>query len=65
MKKLYEQTNILVTELQMIADAISEYNPGLRKDKTPLSVIQHDLACFGREITGLYAEIGKKVREGE
>ena len=63
MKKLCEQTIQLVTEFQIIADAISEYNPGLRKDKTPLDVIQHNLACLGWELTWLYSEIGTKIKK--
>lgn len=63
MKQIAEQANALVKELQMIADNLSEYNPGrFCKDKTPLDVIQYDLACFGRELTWLYAEIGKLIK---
>jgi hypothetical protein len=31
MKQIAEQANALVKELQMIADNLSEYNPGLGK----------------------------------
>ncbi|MCK4330894.1 hypothetical protein KAX02_13775 [candidate division WOR-3 bacterium] len=62
MKRIAEQANNLVEELQKIADSLADYNPGLCKDKT-LDVIQYDLACLGREITWFYAEIGKKIKE--
>ena len=62
MKKLAEQANNLVREMQMVSDSISDYNPGLSKEKTPLHVIQYDLASLEREITALYSKIGDKVR---
>jgi hypothetical protein len=62
MKAIAEQAAQLVTEAQMIADNLAEYNPGLCKDKIPLDVIQYDLACLGRDLTWLYAEIGKKIK---
>lgn len=63
MKQIEEQANNLVKEFQIIADNLAEYNPGrCCKDKTPLGVIQHDLACLGRELTWLYAEIGKEIK---
>ena len=62
MKKLYEQVSQLVIELQAIADALGEYNPGLRKDKTPLPVIQYDVASVARELAGLHGEIGKLIK---
>ena len=65
MKQIAEQANNLVKEMQIIADNLAEYNPGLCKDKTPLGVIQYDLACLGRELTWLYAEIGKRIKKGE
>ena len=64
MKKLAEQANSLVKDMQMIADNLEEYNPGRCKEKTPLDVIQYDLACLGRELTWLYAGIGEKIKEG-
>ena len=63
MKRIAEQANNLAKELQTIADSLADYNPGLCKEKTPLDVIQYDLACLGREITGLYAEIGKRIKK--
>jgi hypothetical protein len=62
MKAIAEQAAQLVTEAQMIADNLAAYNPGLCKDKIPLEIIQYDLACLGRELTCLYAEIGRKVK---
>ena len=63
MKQIVEQANNLVKEMQIIADNLEEYNPGrCCKDRTPLGVIQYDLACLGRELTYLYAEIGKKIK---
>ena len=63
MKELYEQVSQLVIELQAIADALSEYNPGLCKNKTPLPVIQYDVASLARELAGLHAEIGGKIKD--
>ena len=62
MKEIAEQSRNLVAEMQMIADHLSEYNPRLCKDKIPLDVIQYDIAYLGRELTWLYAEIGKKIK---
>ena len=63
MKNLSEQADILAENMQIIADNLSEYNPGLCKNKTPLDVIQYDLACRGRELTWLYTEIGRKIKD--
>ena len=63
MKQIAERANNLVKDLQIIADTLSEYNPRLCKKKVPLSAIQFDLACLGRELTWLYAEIGKRIRD--
>ena len=63
MKQLYEQATRIATEAQIIADNLEGHNPGLCKDKTPLPTIQHDLACLGREITWLYTEIGRKIKD--
>lgn len=65
MKEIAEQASALVAEMQTIADNLSDYNPGLCKDKTPLDVIQYDIACLRRELTWLYAEIGKKVKDND
>jgi hypothetical protein len=62
LKQIAEQAAQLVTEAQMIADNLAAYNPGLCKDKIPLEIIQYDLGCLGRELTWLYAEIEKKVK---
>lgn len=64
MKKLVEQADNLVKEMQMIADNLEEYNPGrCCKDKVPLRIIQYDLACLGRELTYLFVEIGRKIKD--
>lgn len=63
MKEIAEQANNLVKELQIIADNLAEYNPGLNKKKVPLSVIQYDIACLGRDLTWLYTEIGGLVKD--
>lgn len=63
MKEITEQANKLVEKLQMIADNLADYNPGLCKDKVPLDVIQYDIACLGWELTWLYAELGKKIKK--
>lgn len=62
MEKLFDQASQIATEAQTIADNLSEYNPGLRKDKTPLPVIQYDVASLARELAGLHAEIGEKIK---
>ena len=63
MKRIAEQANNLVKEMQMIADNLTDYNPGLCKDKVPLGVIQYNLACLGRELTWLYAEIERRIKD--
>ena len=63
MKKLFEQATQIAVEAQMIADSLEEHNPGLCKDKVPLDVIQHDIACLGRELTWLYSEIETKIKK--
>jgi hypothetical protein len=62
MKKLYNKTQILVTDLQIIADNLLEYNPGLCKKKVPLNVIQTDVGSLARELATLYGEIGEKIK---
>ena len=64
MKKLYEQVSQLVIELQAIADALGEYNPGLCKNKTPLPVIRYNVASLARELAGLHGKIGEKIKNG-
>lgn len=65
MKKLAEQADNLVKEMQMIADNLEEYNPGrCCKDKVSLGIIQYDLACLGgRELTYLFVGIGRKIKD--
>ncbi len=63
MRQLVEQTEQLVKEIQIIADNLADYNPGLCKDKIPLPTIQYNLACLARELTGLHGEIGEKIRK--
>jgi hypothetical protein len=63
MKQIAKQANNLVKEMQMIADNLADYNPGLCKDKVPLGVIQYDLACLGRELTYLFVEIGRRIKD--
>ena len=66
MKQIAEQANNLVKEFQIIADSLAEYNPGRRcKDKTPLDVIQYDLASLVRELNGLHAGIGEKIKNDD
>ena len=62
MKRIAEQASSLVRDFQMIADNLAEYNPGLNKKKVPLDILQHDIACLGRELTWLYTEIGKRIK---
>ena len=64
MKRLYEQAVQLATELQRIADNISEYNPGLCKKKVPLEIIQYDVASLAKELAGLHEKIGEKIKNG-
>lgn len=63
MKKLFEQASQIVTEAQMIADSLAEYNPGLCKNKVPLDVIQYDAASLARELASLHGKIGGKIRD--
>jgi len=63
MKRIAEQSAQLVTDAQIIADNLAEYNPGLCKKKVPLQVIQHDLATLMREFAILYGNIGEKVKD--
>jgi hypothetical protein len=64
MKKLYDKTQMLVTDLQIIANNISEHNPGLcSKKKVPLNVIQADIGNLARELATLYGEIGEKIKD--
>ncbi len=65
MKAIAEQAAQLVTEAQMIADNLADYNPGLSKDKVPLEILQYDLACLGKDLTWLYSEIGKEVKDND
>lgn len=51
MKNLSKKADILVKDMQIIADNLAEYNPGLCKKKVPLEVIQYDIACLRRELT--------------
>ena len=62
MKGLHEKIEQLVQQLQMTADSLGDYNPGLCKDKIPLETIQYDLACLGRELTWIYSELGRKIK---
>ena len=62
-KQLVEQTEQLVKEIQIIANNLADYNPGLCKDKIPLPTIQYNLACLARELTDLHGEIGEKIRK--
>jgi len=62
MEKLYNQTNQLVKDLQMIADNIFDYNSGLCKKRIPLNIIQYDIATLARDLAKLHGEIGEKIR---
>ena len=63
MKQIANQANSLAIDMQIIADNLAEYNPGLNKKKVPLSAIQYDLACLGRGLTYLFVEIGKRIKD--
>ena len=63
MEKLYNQANQSVNDMQIIADNIFDYNSGLCKRKVPLDTIQYDVACLARELTILYTEIGRKIKD--
>ena len=63
MKKLYQQADGLTKELQIIADNLAEYNPGLCKRKVPLETIQYDIASLIRDLSRIHAEIGKKIKK--
>lgn len=62
MKRIAKQAEQLVKEMQIIADNLGDYNPGLCKRKVPLDVIQYDVASLARELASLHGEIGEKIR---
>jgi len=63
MKEIHQQAEDLVQKLQMIANNLGDYNPGLCKNKIPLDAIQYNIGCLGRELTYLFADIGKKIKD--
>lgn len=63
MKKLFLIAEQLVKEMQIIADSLRDYNPGLCKRKVPLDVIQYDVASLARELASLHGDIGEKIKE--
>ena len=65
MKQIAEQADSLVKDMQIIVDNLAEYNPELCKEKTPLSVIQYDVASVARELAGLHGKIGEKIKNDD
>lgn len=66
MEHLVKQAQDLVDEAKEIATNLFEYNPGiLNKNKMPLRNIQQSVASLMRECGGLFASIGKKIKEGK
>ena len=65
MKKICEAAEQLEIEGQLIANALSEYNPGLNKKRIPLDCIQHDIAVLMQRYSRIYAEIGEKIKWGK
>ena len=66
MKKLYEQAHQLTKDMEEIATNVFAYNPSitkLRQGKVLLETIQYDVATLTRGLAGLYAELGKKIKE--
>ncbi len=63
MKKLFEQVSQIVVEAQIIVDSLAEYNSELSKNKTPLKVIQYDVASLVRELKDLHKKIGDKIKD--
>ncbi|MEA3313537.1 MAG: hypothetical protein U9Q18_04095 [Caldisericota bacterium] len=63
MKKLAEEADRLVFEMQMIADNLAEYNSGFSKKKVPLEALQYDVASLARELAGMHGELGRKIKE--
>lgn len=63
MRELYEQTNLFIKDVEKIAANLFAYNPGSGQKKVPLENIQHDVATLTKDLTGLYADIGKIIRE--
>lgn len=59
LEKVYIHATELVINMQMIADSLFDYNSGLCKKKTPLSVIQYDVSTLAHNLTELYGDIGK------
>lgn len=64
MKKLSEEINQIAIEVQIFADNVNDYNPGLRKRKVPIETLQYDAACLARSFAGLYGKLGEKVKDG-
>lgn len=66
MEHLVKQAQSLVDEIKEIANDLFEYNPGISsKNRMPLENIQQAVGSFTRNCTGLYADIGKKIKEGK
>ena len=63
MKELSEQADQIVRGAKEIAVELFAYNPGSGQKKVSLDHIQHDVATLTRDLTGLYADIGKKIKE--
>ena len=64
LERIVERAEQFAKEVQMIADSLADYNLGLCKDRTPLDVIQYDLACLERDLLWLYTELGRKIKDG-
>jgi hypothetical protein len=63
MKKLSDQAQTAAIDAQVIADNLFNYNTGFCKKKVPLEVIQYDVANLARELAGLHAKIGGKIKD--
>ena len=62
MKEIAERAEQAAKEMQMIANNLGDYNPGLCKDKVPLGAIQYDLDCLERELIQLRIELGRRSK---
>jgi len=66
MKELYEQAHGFIKDIENIAANIFAYNPSIRQlkqGKILCETIQYDIATLTRNLSGLYADLGNKIKE--
>jgi len=68
MRELYEQAHQLVEDVENIAANLFALNPGLKnlkQGKILCETIQYDVATLMRNLSGLYADLGKEIKEDQ